>query len=178
VLGFVLLTPVFSLLKRFANRYLIGFLSVVAILAVTMACWQVRWWLMASGPELCLALAAVLVLAPPSRPGRHWLAIGALSAVFAQQAIARIRLIRANVSNQAVTYSDALQPMYRDAAVAISKVVSRTASGAFGQPECVDCIGYFGRFQTLASLYWENASGSRRQHGSFRRLRTAKHFDC
>jgi len=159
VLGFVLLTPVFSLLKRFANRYLIGFLSVVAILAVTMACWQVRWWLMASGPELCLALAAVLVIAPPSRSGRHWLAVGALSAVFAQQAIARIRLIRANVSNQAVTYSDALQPMYRDAAVAIRKSYPEQQVVLLASPNTSTAIGYFGRFQTLASLYWENASG-------------------
>jgi tetratricopeptide (TPR) repeat protein len=124
-----------------------------------MACWQVRWWLMASGPELCLALAAVLVLAPPSRPGRHWLAIGALSAVFAQQAIARIRLIRANVSNQAVTYSDALQPMYRDAAVAIRKSYPEQQVVLLASPNASTVIGYFGRFQTLASLYWENASG-------------------
>jgi tetratricopeptide (TPR) repeat protein len=157
-LGFALVTPAFLLLRKFANRYLIGLLSIVAVLAVTLACWQVRWWLMASGPEICLALAAVLALAPASRPGRHWLAIGALSAVFAQQAIARIGLIQANVSNGAVGYSDALQPVYRDAAIAIRKSYPEPVV-LLASPNASTAIGYFGRFQTLASLYWENVSG-------------------
>jgi tetratricopeptide (TPR) repeat protein len=159
VLGFALVTPAFLLLRRFTNRYLIGFLSIVAVLAVMMACWQVRWWLMASGPELCLALATVLVLAPPSRSRRHWLAIGALSAVFAQQTVARIRLIQANVSNGAVGYSDALQPVYRDAAVAIRKSYPEQPVVLLASPNASTAIGYFGRFQTLGSLYWENGPG-------------------
>jgi tetratricopeptide (TPR) repeat protein len=158
-MGLALLAPVLLVLRKGTNRILIAFLSIVAVLAVTLACWQVRWWLMASGPELCLALASILTLAPPSRSGRHWLAVGALSALFAAQAIARIGLTRSNVQNQAVAYADALQPMYRDAAIAIRKSYPEQRVVLLASPNASTAIGYFGRFQTLASLYWENLAG-------------------
>ena len=158
-IGFSLLIPALLLLRKGVNRSVLAFLSVVALLAVGMACWQVRWWLMASGPELCLVLAAILSLAPPSRPGRHWLAIGALATLFAGQAVARILLTRSNVQNQAVGSSDALQPMYRDAAIAIRRSSSDRQVVLLAGPNASTAIGYFGRFETVASLYWENLAG-------------------
>jgi hypothetical protein len=159
VLGFLLLVPVLLVLRKSASRYMMAFLSVVALLAVATASWQVRWWLMASGPELCLVLAAILVVAPTSIPRRHWLAVGALSAVFAEQAIARIHLTRSNVQNGAVAYADALQPMYRDAAIAIRRSYPEQPVVLLASPNASTAVGYFGRFQTLSSLYWENLSG-------------------
>lgn len=161
VIGFVLLLPALVLLRKVSDRARIAFAFVVSVLAVVLACVQARWWLTASGPEVVLLVLAVYSLFK-GRRGRHqWMATAALSAVFAALAIVRISTLSAAVRDRAVSTADALEPMYRDAAIAIRTDHPRGKVVLLASPNASTAIGYFGGYQTLASLYWENIEGVR-----------------
>lgn len=157
--GFVLLTPMALILRRSTSRVSIAFLSITSVLAVALACWQVRWWLIASGPELCLVLAATATVTAHWRASLQYAVVAILSALFIAGAVNRVNLTRSNVENRAVDESDAFQPLYRDAAVTIRASDPDRPIVLLASPNASTSIGYFGRFSTLASLYWENLAG-------------------
>jgi tetratricopeptide (TPR) repeat protein len=160
VIGFVLTLPIVLVARpKQRDRLLLAFASLVVVPAVVMACWQVRWWLTASGPQLCLLLVAVVSMFATSSIRTRWIAVLVLCIVFVEQFGARIHVTRANVEARAVSPDDALQPMYRDAAVALRASSPAEKVVLLASPDASMAIGYFGRFQTLASLYWENMPG-------------------
>ncbi|HEY9227617.1 MAG TPA: hypothetical protein VIP11_13260, partial [Gemmatimonadaceae bacterium] len=115
--GFALLLGVAALpFARGVDRRGLAFASAVALPLVVMACWQVRWWLIASGAEVCLLIAAVTAITW-QRPKAQWFAAVAISVLFISQLTSRVALTRRNISQRAVSPEDALQPVYRDAAV-------------------------------------------------------------
>jgi len=160
VVGFALAFPALLVVRsRTKDRILVAFAAMVVVPAIMMACWQVRWWLTASGPEICLLLVAVTSLFAAKSPRTRWIVVLVVSALFIEQFAARIHLTRANVEARAVSPEDALQPMYRDAAVTLRASAPGEKVVLLASPNASMAIGYFGRFQTLASLYWENMSG-------------------
>ncbi len=161
-IGFVLAIPVLLVFRRRGNeRILITFASLVVIASVGLACWQVRWWLTASGPELCLLLVASTLELGGGRWTQRvrWAAVVLLGAAFIEQASARVQLTRVSVANRAISIGDALETTYRDAAVAIRGAHPDGPVTLLASPNASTTIGYFGRFRTLASLYWENIDG-------------------
>lgn len=155
----VLLPAGFVYSAKHDRRLLLAFSALIVVPLVALACWQVRWWLIASGPELVLLLVAVLCIAHRAGRRAEWLATAMLCLYFSMSAAQRIAVTRRNVAERAVSPQDALQPMYRDAA----EVIRRSSAGApvvlLASPSASTAIGYYGRFQTLASFYWENLAG-------------------
>lgn len=160
VIGFALTLPVVLVARaRERDRILVAFCSMVVLPCVALAFWQVRWWLTASGPQLCLLLVAVASLVGGKSLRARWLVVLTLAAFFTEQFAARIHVTRANVEARAVWPEDALQPLYRDAAVALRASSQGEKVVLLASPNASMAIGYFGRFKTLASLYWENMAG-------------------
>jgi tetratricopeptide (TPR) repeat protein len=160
VIDLVLLLPVLLVfLRREVAQPLIVFASVVVVGAAALACWQFRWWMTASGPELCLLLAAMAVVAGRWGQRACWIVVVVLSAFFVQHASSRVLSMRANVEDGRVTASDAMQPIYRDAAVAIRKSQPSGEVILLSSPNASTAIGYFGQFKTIGTLYWENLQG-------------------
>jgi hypothetical protein len=160
VAGFLLLVPA-GLIGRSTqrDRLLLAFAAIVSVPLVILACVQVRWWLMASGAELTLLVVAFTSLTSARTTRTQWLASLAIGALFVEQFAARAHSWHANVSDRVVSAEDALQPVYRDAAVVIRASQPRGPIVLLASPNASMGIGYYGRFQTLASLYWENRSG-------------------
>lgn len=160
-IGFVLLLPALLLVRASHDRIVLAFASVAALLATVLACVQSRWWLTASGAEIVLLVVAARI-GLAGRPARtRWITAGALSAGFAALAIGRVATLSTAVNDRAVSTADALQPMYRDAAAALRIDHPRGRIVLLASPNASTAIGYFGEYQTLASLYWENIDGTR-----------------
>jgi len=167
-IGFVLAIPVLLVFRRRGNeRIVLTFASLVVIASVGLACWQVRWWLTASGPELCLLLVASTLELGLRAQRVRWALVATLGAAFIEQAAARVQLTRASVANRAISIGDALESTYRDAAVAIRGAHPDGPVTLLASPNASTGIGYFGRFRTLASLYWENIDGVEAAAGIF-----------
>ena len=158
-IGFVLTIPALWFVVRPGSSAVLRFASIVTLLSAALACWEVRWWLTASGPELALLLMIVVATTAAWRSRVRWLVVAVISGIFAEQALARVLTTRAAVENRAVTEADALQPMYRDAAVVIRRSEPSARVVLLSSPNASTAISYFGGFQSLASLYWENAAG-------------------
>ncbi|MDB4913655.1 MAG: hypothetical protein JWM95_1299 [Gemmatimonadetes bacterium] len=162
LLCFMLVLPAGVLVKRGArDRVLIGFASMCVVAGAALALWQNRWWLAASGPELCLLVVVLGALLRHRSTRAQWIVVTVICAVFLQQAFGRIALTRSNTAARAVTEYDAAQPLYRDIAAAL-----RTAKPAgdivlLSSPNASSGIAYYGGFSTLGTLYWENAPGLR-----------------
>src|SRR5262249_28296593 len=107
-IGFILTLPALLVFRRRGNgRILLAFVASVAVASVGLACWQVRWWLTASGPQLVLLLAACSLVFSAWTARARWVAVLVISAVFVEQAAARVQLTRTNVANRAVSSADA-----------------------------------------------------------------------
>ncbi|MEO8337459.1 MAG: hypothetical protein ABI664_20950 [bacterium] len=158
----VLLLPVLVVFRRAQrDRLLVAFAAACVAASAVLAFWQIRWWLPASGAELCLLLIVVMSLVKARHERVRWVVVGVLSAIFAEQAVARIQLTRANVTASAVTIADAAQPLYRDVAASMRATQHTGNIVLLASPNASSGIGYFGRFRTIGTLYWENADGLR-----------------
>jgi hypothetical protein len=154
----LLVVAAFVLWRRRDSAALVASLLalVVAALAV-MAVLEMRWWLNAGPAQLALLLA-LLALAPPAR--RAWLAAGS-GALLALLALVRLGGERADNRRGAVTATDLAPPLYRDLAAALRRDQPEGPITLLASPNASAGIGYFGRFATLGTLYWENAPGLR-----------------
>jgi tetratricopeptide (TPR) repeat protein len=161
VLAIGLVLPVVATVRKTRDRLLIAFAAACVGASVVLAFLQVRWWLAASGPELCLLLVVVASVTAARSERTRWLAVAVISAIFVEQAVARIRLTRANVATSAVTIADAAQPLYRDVAVAIRATQPTGDVVLLASPNASSGVGYFGGFKSVGTLYWENADGLR-----------------
>jgi hypothetical protein len=155
-----LLLPVAAIVRaRRADRIAILLTSVVTLGAAVLAVWQTRWWLTAGGAELCLLLAACAVVARDWSARSRWALVLLIAGVFAEQRVAGIIDKRADVRGQAMTPADAMEPLYRDVAATIRASQPTGDVVLLTNPNASTGIGYFGRFRTLGTLYWENADG-------------------
>jgi tetratricopeptide (TPR) repeat protein len=158
--GFALLLPaVLIVWARRSDRLVLGFVSLVALIFAGLACFQVRWWLPASGPQLCLLLLAFAAVTWHWMPGKRMTLAAGLGFAFVASGVMRIRTTRTNVEDRAVTQADAMQPEFRDLAVAVRASQPTGNITLLASPNASAGIGYFGGFQTLGTLYWENSEG-------------------
>ncbi|HUR56164.1 MAG TPA: hypothetical protein VM029_00535 [Opitutaceae bacterium] len=157
-----LFIPTVVLIRRLrgAGRIALGFILFVSGAVALLGGFEIRWWLGASGVQLSLLLALLAVgLRPPARV--RWMATGALAALFVMVAGARVSRDRAANARQAVSETDLLQPLYRDLAAAIRRSQPEGDIVLLANPNASAGIGYYGRFKSLGTLFWENAPGLR-----------------
>ncbi|MBL9200118.1 MAG: hypothetical protein JNL39_06405 [Opitutaceae bacterium] len=143
--------------RRDSGGMVAGFLTLVVAALTTMSVLEMRWWLN-TGPAQLALLLALVALAPAARRG--WLVTG-VGALFAMLALVRVGGERADNRRGAVTATDLLQPLHRDLAAAIRRDQPEGPITLLASPNSSAGIGYFGRFATLGTLYWENAPGLR-----------------
>lgn len=158
LIGLLLLLPAgFALVTRHRDRLLLRFMALVVIAWIGLAAWQVRWWLPASGSQL--ALLILVIVAVPYRPKLQWIVSGLLAGSFLSATVVRLQRARRNLADGAVTVADAMQPLYRDAAALLRTSQPAGNIVLLADPSASTGIGYFGRFKTVGTLYWENLEG-------------------
>jgi hypothetical protein len=109
-----------------------------------------------------VALLVVLVDAwTASRPVfvRAGVIIAAVALVFAPGAYERYSKMEVSVAKRNVNTRDAFMPLARDIAVALRASQPKGDIILLTSPDPSTQIGYYGRFKTLGTLYWENGEG-------------------
>jgi tetratricopeptide (TPR) repeat protein len=147
---------------RLADRVLLAFGGMVTVAATAMAVAQIRWWPSAGGPQMCLVLIALAALV---RGTARWIQWGAVLAAIAllclPDPISRIHIQRESNRARAVDKADAFQPLYRDVAATLRASQPEGTIVVLASPNGSAAIGYYGQFQTIGTLYWENLAGTK-----------------
>jgi hypothetical protein len=73
------------------DRLALGFVFLATAAFVALACWQIRFWQNASGPQLCLPLVVLAVLAHDWSPRARWpLILGTTMGLFLPPTLSRV----------------------------------------------------------------------------------------
>ncbi|MDP1579946.1 MAG: hypothetical protein Q8M02_06685 [Candidatus Didemnitutus sp.] len=136
------------------------FAVLIAWALAAMGFWQVRWMLNASGPQIVLTL--LIVLGVTQGVASRWRGLVVLAVAMLLYVVPFGRAIahyRDGLRAEKVFPEDVMAGLYRDIAQALRQTQPEGGitllSGATSSSE----IGYYGRFQTLGTLYWENWEG-------------------
>ena len=142
------------------ERTLLWFCFLATLAFTAMGWWQTRWLLNASGPQICLALVAVATWSAGRRPAVAGLAaLATVGLIYLPPAIKQIATMRRLVGLNAVSQGEALQPLFRDVAATLRASQPTGDIVLLSSPNSSTGIGYFGRFKTIGTLYWENLAG-------------------
>jgi tetratricopeptide (TPR) repeat protein len=143
--------------RRDESRLVVGLLTIVTIGFVLMSCAEMRWWLNTAGAQIALVLGLVALA-----KRRAWtITISGALVLFVAPAVQRVARDFAENKRQAVSERDLMQPLYRDIAATLRESQPQGDLVLLADPNASAGIGYFGRFKTLGTLYWENAPGLR-----------------
>lgn len=138
----------------------VWFATTAVLLFSAMAWWQSRWLLNASGIQVCLILVLFATLMTKRSALARWgVALVIIGALFAPTAISRITNGLADVNARRVSPRDANSALARDIASAIRASQPDGEITVLSSPNGSTGIGYYGRFKTLGTLYWENNEG-------------------
>lgn len=161
-LGLMLVPAFFVVLRgRGASRIVVGVLALAVATLLTMAFFEVRWGRTAGAAQIVLLLGLAAVAAPRLLPRwRLWAALAAAGLLLAP-ALQRIAVARDENNHHRVAAGDLLQPLYRDIAATLRASQPEGDIILLANPNASAGISYFGRFQSLGTLYWENAPGLR-----------------
>jgi tetratricopeptide (TPR) repeat protein len=155
VAGFATLT----FLRRDAP-IILWFATLAGFLFNLMAWWQSRWMLNASGVQVCLAIVLFACWTKSAKPLTRWIAALALvGALYGPNCVARIKGAANEVSVRRVAPRDATNILYRDIAAALRASQPTGEITLLASPNGSTGIGYYGRFKTIGTLYWENRDG-------------------
>jgi len=144
------------------TRLAVGFILCATLAFVALAVWEVRFWQNSAGPQLCLALVtlAALVRGRPPRLGVALVTLTAL-ALFLPPTLTRVRDVQANVRARRATRIDLQPPLHRDLAAALRASQPAGEIVLLACPTTSSSVAYYGRFQAVGTLYWENHAGLR-----------------
>ncbi len=146
--------------RRRESPLVLWFATAAAFLFNAMGWAQSRWLLNASGVQICLAMTVVAVWTISLRPAARWLSALALVGVFyLPTGILRYTSSAKDVEARRVSPKDATAAIYRDIAAAIRATQPTGEIVLLTSPNASTAIGYYGRFKTLGTLYWENSEG-------------------
>jgi len=142
------------------DRIVSVYVTAVATCFLLLSCWEIRWWLTAGGPILCLVLALVATLGLKLGQGGRWaLALGAGVILLPGGAIHGARAVQTLVRTHTADPLDLMEPLYRDIAAAIRSSQPTGPITLLASPNTSTGVGYYGRFATVGTLYWENTAG-------------------
>lgn len=155
---FVALVSLFFFLRP--RPLLLWFVAIATILFASMAWMQSRWLLNASGPHVVMALVLLTVFFGRRRTAVRWSAVAvALALLFSHAFYIRLGGAYADVNARRVAPKDAQQALFRDIAAALRASSPEGEIVLLSSPNSSTAIGYYGRFKTLGTLYWENGDG-------------------
>ncbi len=135
--------------------------AVIAIAVVTSMAWiQSRWLLNSSACQIGLGvlLASMGFRRLPPRWG--WLVgLPLAAALLLPQPFERISAAKNDLAARRVSPKDANSALSRDVARVIRASQPQGEVVLLTSPNSSTAVGYFGRFKTLGTLYWENNDG-------------------
>jgi tetratricopeptide (TPR) repeat protein len=124
-----------------------------------MGIWQERWLLNASGPLVCSSLVAIGVLSRRQRFATSYATSLLLVAfVFGPPLWMRMKEYSTLAARTAIT-REAFGCLFRDVAATLRSSQPSGDITLLSSPNSSTGIGYYGRFKTIGTLYWENAEG-------------------
>lgn len=146
--------------QRRQASLLLWFATITAALFILMAVWQSRWLLNASGIQVGL-LMVVLSSWTIGRAlvTRCLAALIAVSILYIPAAYLRYRDATNQISKRQVSPKEAAGCVNRDIARLIRESQPQGDITMLASPNASTGIGYYGRFKTLGTLYWENSEG-------------------
>jgi len=141
------------------------FATFVAAVLLAMAWWQTRWQINASAAQVVLTLVLIDTWTVGRAPARRWLVAAATVAIlFLPGAIARYGNA---IDRHEVSLREASFPLARDIARALRASQPQGEIVLLASPDASTAVGYYGRFRTIGTLYWENAPGLKAAAGMF-----------
>ncbi len=139
---------------------IVWFATIAGLLFSVMAWWQSRWLLNASGVQICLVIVLFGCWTRSAGPVTRWLvAIALVGALYVPTCAIRVWSAADQVRLRRVVPRDAINVLYRDIAAAIRASQPEGEITLLSSPNGSTGIGYYGRFHTLGTLYWENRDG-------------------
>lgn len=146
--------------SRGADRAVVVLAAGVALALTGMAVAQIRWWPTAAAAQIAVIAVAIRSFAgarPAWRPGLAAL-LACLGLGF-YPAITRVARQYADNRRGAADRMDAFQPLYRDIAAILRIAQPHGRIVVLASPNASASIAYYGRFQAIGTLYWENLAG-------------------
>lgn len=127
---------------------------------VAMGVWQVRWVLNAGAAEIVLALVLIATWTLRRPPAFRWgVALAIALLLYAPEGTRGLVNVSNAVASRNVTLADAKFAFLRDLAAAIRATQPSGDIVLLSSPNTSTPAGYYGRFRTLGTLYWENGPG-------------------
>ena len=148
--------------RRSPDRIVLAFVALATLGFIAMACGQVRWWLNTGGPQICVALVLVAALGENSGPRARWglvLLVGV--GVLLPTTLHMGWRLRERVREKSAERVDLAQTVFRDVAAALRATQPAGDIVLLASPNASASVGYYGRFKTIGTLYWENTAGLR-----------------
>jgi tetratricopeptide (TPR) repeat protein len=151
---------VLALLVSRRRPVILLFSTLVCVLALALSFWQSRWLLNTTGPFIVLSLVLAVVYFRGARPAVRWGAVlVAATLLYGVNSVRRILMAREDVVELRISPADAYAPLFRDIARALRATQPTGDIVLVSSPNSSTGIGYYGRFKTLGTLYWENNAG-------------------
>lgn len=142
------------------DRGVVMTVGIVALGSVLLAVCQTRWLLTASAPQIVLGLVVLVLLADRWSERRHIVVFGVVAAVWFMPGPWTLAHERLKVERlRDVQLGETEQLLYRDIAGALRQAGAGERSVVLTDPNASVGVGYYGRFRTLGTLYWENRDG-------------------
>jgi hypothetical protein len=150
-------------IRRRESPPVVVFATLVVAPLLAMAWWQGRWQINASAASICLALVLVRHWTQTIVPGTivsKWLIAALVVAVlYLPGGYVRYHSAANALATRHVGFLEAAYPLARDVAAALRASQPRGDIVMLASPNASTMVGYYGRFRTLGTLYWENAAG-------------------
>jgi len=138
----------------------IWFSTIAAVIFTAIAWAQSRWLLNASGSQVTLAGLLLCWFMGSGRNIIRWsVGVVAVSLLFLPSAVMRIPGGLKDLREHRVSPKDAQSALWRDIAATIRQSQPQGPITLLTSPNSSTALGYFGRFKTLGTLYWENSAG-------------------
>jgi tetratricopeptide (TPR) repeat protein len=155
-----LILALLALLFSRRRPLILLFSTAVGILALGLSFWQSRWLLNTTGPFIVLSLVLAVVYFRGARPALRWgVVLVAATILYGVNSVRRILMAREDVVEMRISPADAYSPLFRDVARALRATQPTGDIVLVSSPNSSTGIGYYGRFKTLGTLYWENNTG-------------------
>ena len=135
--------------------------AVIGTLLCTAMAWvQARWMLNASGSQIALALLLVAYFSSERKfAARIGIAVAGVLLPFWPTLYSRYKGAHDDIVHRRVSPKDACSALFRDIAATLRASSPNEEIILLTQPNASTTVGYYGRFKTLGTLYWENVAG-------------------
>jgi tetratricopeptide (TPR) repeat protein len=146
--------------RRREAPIVLWFATFAAALLIAMAIWQSRWLLNAAAVQVCLAIILLVVWTAPLQLSLRWIsALAMVGILFVPGAYLRYKGASDQLRARQISPKDAAACLNRDIAAALRSTQPTGDITLLSSPNSSTGIGYYGRFKTLGTLYWENSAG-------------------